>query len=375
MKKRIAIIVGIIISILIVGIVGIFLYNSIMQKRYKKMPFQERMDNIYEDIDHGQGDCFYVMTGDGSLLYKNCSGNFEMNSKYVNASITKMYTATILFQLVQEGKISLSDPITKFFQVEEIAGIHQYKGVDYSEQITINHLLCQTSGLPDFFTEKVESEKTFLDILFDEGDFTFSFEDAIDRTRKIEAHFIPGKGKKAYYSDLNYHLLSEIIERVTKQSLADNYQERIFEPLKLKDTLLMEEGMESVTVPIHYNNRQYVLANYIASDRGAGGIVTTLDESMIFLQAFMRGELFSIDKLEEWDTFRSIQFFPMQYGMGMMKCKLPINDHAIGHSGVTGSIAYYFPEKDIFIVGTTNDVDEAGSIQKMYQLVAGVAME
>ena len=88
----------------------------------------------------------------------------------------------------------------------------------------------------------------------------------------------------------------------------------------------------------------------------------------------MQGKLFDIEKLEDWENFYSIQFFPMKYGMGMMKCDLPLNDFAIGHSGSAGSLAYYFPEKDIYIVGTTNDLDEAGSIQKMYKLIQYISL-
>ena len=374
MKKRILKIVGVIVCIIAILVIVVNVYSAVLRKKFSEMPIQERMDCVYEKIEHGQGDCFYILAGDGSFSYKNYSGDFKEESKYVNASVTKMYTATIIFQLMQEGRIRLSDSITMYLPQDELAGIHQYKGVDYTDKITINHLLCQTSGLPDFFTDKIRNEKTYMDILIEQGDYSYSFYDALDRTRQLEAKFIPGKENKAYYSDLNYHLLSEIIETVTKKSLADNYNERIMEPLGLKNTYLMEEGMQSGVVPIYYNGRSYNPEKYLISDRGAGGIITTLDESMTFLQAFMQGKLFDIEKLEDWDTFYSIQFFPMKYGMGMMKCSLPLNDFAIGHSGSAGSLAYYFPEKDIYIVGTTNDLDEAGSIQKMYQLIQFISL-
>ena len=93
-----------------------------------------------------------------------------------------------------------------------------------------------------------------------------------------------------------------------------------------------------------------------------GGIVATNYELMQFLQAFMRGQLFSENHLTHPD-FRRIQFIPLKYGSGMMQLKIPRilspfvpAPEIIGHSGSSGSFAFYCPSKDVFITGTINQL-------------------
>ncbi|MBE6024971.1 MAG: serine hydrolase [Cellulosilyticum sp.] len=332
--------------------------------------FQDKMDRLYHSMEHGAGDCFYLMTGDGSRCYMNTSGVFKENSSYCNASITKLYTATVIHQLVAEGKITYEDKLLKYFAEDEIVGIHTRKGKDYAKEITVKQLMNQTSGIADFFTEKAKGEKSFYDRLLLEGDLSFSFSNACDRCRKIEGHFPPGQGRKAHYSDMNYHLLGEIIIRKTGKSLQDNFSERIFKPLGLENTYLMEEEKWSC-VPVDNKGKELKAIHYLISDGAAGGIITTMQDSMRFIQAFCKGELFDIKKVPDYDCYRYIQFFPMQYGMGKMRFSMPGAPKAVGHSGATGAFAYYIEKYDVYAVGTTNDLNEAGSIKKMLRMAEG----
>jgi CubicO group peptidase (beta-lactamase class C family) len=94
-----------------------------------------------------------------------------------------------------------------------------------------------------------------------------------------------------------------------------------------------------------------------------GGIISTLDEMLIFLRAFMSGQLFQPDnagQMRQWNRL----FFPLQYGYGLMRIKLPrwmalfrATPELIGHSGASGSFAYYAPGPDIFLIGTFNQTD------------------
>ena len=91
-------------------------------------------------------------------------------------------------------------------------------------------------------------------------------------------------------------------------------------------------------------------------------MVSTSEDMLIFIEAFFTGQLFPqeyIDKLQEWNRI----FFPMKSGIGIHLFKLPwyfnptgAVPHFIGHSGLSGALAYYCPRENIFVVGTVNQV-------------------
>jgi len=102
-----------------------------------------------------------------------------------------------------------------------------------------------------------------------------------------------------------------------------------------------------------------------------GGIVSTANESMIFLKAFFNGKLFPKEYLDEMKDWNKI-FFPLQYGIGIARFKLPRIfspfkpvPKLIGHSGLSGAFAYYCPEKDIYLTGTVNQIHNAGLSYKL----------
>lgn len=101
------------------------------------------------------------------------------------------------------------------------------------------------------------------------------------------------------------------------------------------------------------------------SSRGSGGCVTTAYEMMIFLKAFFGGGLFDISILDELSSYNRLQtsMWPICYGSGYMR--IPLNGLTTlfmgkgelkGHSGSTGSFAFYYPTKDLFIVGDLNQM-------------------
>lgn len=69
------------------------------------------------------------------------------------ASITKLFTTTCILILLEQGKLSLNNKISEYFDENIIKGIHIYNGKDYSFELTISDLLFQTSGLPDVYLE------------------------------------------------------------------------------------------------------------------------------------------------------------------------------------------------------------------------------
>ena len=322
-----------------------------------------------------------VQSADRKIDYCGAAGSadpdtgeiMKSDTPYFIASVSKMYTAAIILGLYQEHLIELDSPASAYIPHSLIDGIHVYRGTDYSTQITVRQLLNQTSGLADFETEKFPDGTCLMDELTAGNDRCVSTEEAVNMVRKLAPHFPPGTPGKAYYSNTNYRLLGSLIEAVSGKSMAENYQERICGPLGLTDTYLFDwtRPHERKPAVLFIKDKPANVPKYLSSNVSDGGLVSTAAENLIFLRAFFEGRLFDRSLVEKAQTWNRI-FFPMKYGWGLMYFKLPRImtiiplPALVGHSGSTGSFAFFCPEQSIYLAGTLNQV---GSPQAPFMLM------
>jgi CubicO group peptidase (beta-lactamase class C family) len=308
------------------------------------------------------GSVTHIESTEGEFSWIKAVGNLKTNTQYAIASITKMYTAAIIIKLIEERLLSFDDTIDKFFSKDYLSGLHVYRGKEYTSTITVRHLLSHTTGLPDLSTEKNATGKSYFDEVY-EKDCTLTFDEAFQRTKSLTPHFISGRKGKAFYSDINFDLLGELAKLITQKELREIYDKFIMEPLKLEYTFLCETS--SSFAPVYLNTRPLNRPLTVTSAGASGGIISTAQDTMIFLKAFYMGELFDksyIPMLYQWNR---IQWFPLEYGIGMMRCKMsrlmsPLfpAPEIIGHSGSTGTFAFYCPSKNLFITGTINQMNK-----------------
>ncbi|OZV13257.1 hypothetical protein CIW83_05120 [Tissierella sp. P1] len=150
------------------------------------MLFQEdKLNRILENtVDNKSifGISVNIESGDNDFSWINSVGNLGKNSQYAIASISKMYTTSTILKLASEGKLALQDKIAKYLPMDIISKLHVYKGIEYSNDITIEHLLSHTSGLPDYYEEKDENGESVVDNIIMEDKF-FSIDDIISNTK------------------------------------------------------------------------------------------------------------------------------------------------------------------------------------------------
>lgn len=295
-----------------------------------------------------------VQSGDGRVDFKGSAGAATPETHFPIASIAKMFTATLILQLVDEGQIDLDRTVQSILTDVDLTGLHVVKGVDHSATLTIRHLLHQTSGLADYYEGDLAAD------LKAGRDHAYGLAEVLQMTRALPPQAAPDSGR-SYYSDTNFQLLGAIIERATDQSFDEAMQARICAPLELRQTRVLD-GTD-VGLPIYHEDRVLNIPQILTSMGPDGGIISTLDEMLIFLRAFMRNQLFSPEiavQTRQWNKL----FFPIQYGYGLMRIKLPrwmtlfrATPELIGHSGASGSFAYYAPEPDIYLIGTFNQTD------------------
>ena len=242
-------------------------------------------------------------------------------------SNTKTFVAVVILQLVQEGKITLDEPIETY-----LPGLLHGEGID-ATKITVRQLLQHTSGLPEY-TDTVPGETDIFQI----RDNYYSTRDLLDVALSKPAAFEPGSQFK--YTNTNYIVLSLLAEKVTHRPLAEQITKRITEPLGLNHTYYPNPGEEEIrgTHPHGYHrNSQGELEDITRKDPseagGAGAMISTPSELGTFIQATFNGTLLNQDSIAEMkktvDTGRPNR----GYGLGIFSMSLSCGGEAWGHTG------------------------------------------
>ncbi|CAG9216661.1 Beta-lactamase [Paraburkholderia tropica] len=146
-------------------------------------------------------------------------------------SVTKTWTGTVILQLVQEGKLSLSDPVSKYIA-----------NVPNGDEITIEQLLTMRSGLYNYSTSLA-----FNQTLDAQPGKVWTTTELLDIGFSQPVYFAPGAEFR--YSNTNTVLLGLIIEQLTGMSAADAMKARLFTPLGLTDTFLPPQDDTSLPTP------------------------------------------------------------------------------------------------------------------------------
>jgi len=296
------------------------------------------------------------------VIWQGASGNLSVDQPYFIASTTKLFTTAIILKLRADGKLNLDDKISNWIDKSILSGLHIHKGKEYSEELTIKHLLSHTSGLPDYFQGKGENGKSWEDEIKNGKDQFWTFEQAIERTKRLKPFFAPGTKNKANYSDSNFQLLGKIIETLTNKSYSENCKGLIIEPLCLTKTYLYQDPLDKTPKTLYYKSKELNIPMAMTSFGADGSIVSTSADMIVFIEAFFTGKLFPssyINELQQWNKI----FFPMRSGIGIHLFKLPwifnptgAVPYFIGHSGLSGALAYYSPKGNLYVAGTVNQV-------------------
>jgi D-alanyl-D-alanine carboxypeptidase len=251
-------------------------------------------------------------------------------------SVTKTFVATVVLQLVGEGRVRLDDTVEEW-----LPGL-----VPGGRRITVRHLLSHTSGLFDY----VEDRRVFSPYAAEPGY-------AWDLRRLVEigvAHPPPfALGRRYAYSSTNYLLLGLIVEAATGTPLAEQLRKRIFEPLGLGQTsfapgLVSGPYVHGHSAPSH---RGVVTGPPVDTSRraaswlwAAGAIVSSADDVRRFFAALLAGGLLSPRLLREMETL--VPAGSLRYGLGLAVFPTPCGD-AWGHTGnVEGTITVAWNRRD-----------------------------
>ncbi|MER8579615.1 beta-lactamase family protein [Mesorhizobium sp. M1423] len=221
------------------------------------------------------------------------------------ASNTKTMTAAVIVQLIQEGKLSFDDLISKYVD-----------GVPNGDQITIRQLIKMRSGLYNFTNAPELAEN-----LVNTPDKAWTSEEVLAMAFKRPPHFAPGA--EFEYNNTNYYLLGLVAEKIDGKPLATIFQERLFGPLGMKNTLLPVSTSNTIPEPYAhgyiYGGASYALVDAPYPDDlqaaaragtlkpdyetwqnpsayfAAGGVISTADDLATWMRALVGGQVFNAD--------------------------------------------------------------------------------
>ncbi len=318
------------------------------------------LNSIVNDVitkKHIYGAVFYVSSIDNSMDLVSAAGNMKEDSQYYIASINKLFISSIILKLYSENKLDLQDKISTYLPAGMVRGLLIYKGTDYSNNLSINHLMSHTSGLPCYLIDKQANGKKVMNELEQGIDQPWPVDKVIKEIKKMKPHFPPGEGNKVKYIDTNHQILSLIVEAITGESIKEVLK-GLFQKLNLTSTYVYENTGNEKFTPIYYKSRALNIPLFLSSTQN--DIISSAKDQMIFIKAFFNGYIFPKENLKELTKWNKI-FFPFRYGTGIQLFRLPrmlspfnAVPEMIGHCGSTGSVAFHVPDKDVYITGTIN---------------------
>ncbi|CAN5423179.1 hypothetical protein BH09PLA1_BH09PLA1_27230 [soil metagenome] len=295
-----------------------------------------------------------LVTVDGKLVLRKAYGLADLENGvkltpdmiFRIGSITKQFTSVGILQLVQAGRVSLDDSITKYVPDFDTSG----------KTITIEHLLTHTSGIPNI---------TALPDFEAQMSKDFSPSQNIARLAGKPLEFNPGE--QFQYSNTNYLLLGMVIEKVSGKRYAEYFDASIAKPLGLADTRYSRDASDDAPLtPRHAHGYElddsgkWLPARPLSMTQpfAAGAIESTVDDLAKWTQALMDGKVVDPKLLESaWTPYKPSER-PSDYGYGW-SIRTEAGERWIGHNGgINGfqSAAVWIPEKKVFVAILRNGI-------------------
>ncbi|MFN0282005.1 MAG: serine hydrolase domain-containing protein, partial [Kineosporiaceae bacterium] len=162
-------------------------------------------------------------------------------ARYPVASVTKLYTATVVMRLVEQGGLALGDRLVDRLPDGVADRLHVLDGIDRTGEIAVEHLLGHTSGLADYYDQAPSGKRSAQARLLAGEDAPVPFDEVLRLVREdLAPHFPPqpvtSAKRRARYADTNYQLLGAIVEHVTGEALHEVFDRTLFGPLGLAST-------------------------------------------------------------------------------------------------------------------------------------------
>jgi CubicO group peptidase (beta-lactamase class C family) len=326
------------------------------QSSYNKSLTGEFDKLLSAQFKPGETGCAALVAIKGEIVYKKAFGlaNIELNVPmqpdmvFRIGSVTKQFTAIAILQLMEQGKLSLQDEITKY--------IPDYPTQAY--KITIENLLTHTSGIKGY-TDVPEFGKYIKDDL--------KPAEAIDKFKNLPMEFAPGT--KWNYSNSGFFLLGFIIEKVSGKTYQEYIEENLFKTAGMTNSLYGSDKkiIKNRAYPYDPDGDKIVNADYISMflPYSAGAIMSTVEDLYKWNRALISYKLVKKETLEKAFTeYKLTDGKGTGYGYGWFLSQVqgsPTIEHAGGINGYLSN-TIYLPKEDVFVAVLSNNTGKAPNL-------------
>lgn len=266
---------------------------------------------------------------------KEIGTEITCDTPFYIASNSKQFTAGAIMLLQQSGVLSVDDTLDKFFP-----------DYQYGNKITIHQLLCMRSGIKDYmaYTDEggnrigITSSMLEYDVLpnANSKENRNSIEEWIfEQPLEFEPN------EKFQYSNTNYMLLAEIVEKVSGESYEEFVKNKIFKPLKMNSAGFIDiyENYYSIGAEANQTESGMEYLNYPGVCFGAGDIVASAKDIEMWLGELKNKKILSVESVALMTSNYSNDSDKIQYGYGFM---LDNDDKSIYHTGYITSYSSMF---------------------------------
>lgn len=312
----------------------------------------EQIDQLLSKYtEYGQFNGSALVSEHGKVIFKKGFGMANMeweipnqpDTKHRLGSITKQFTAMLILQLAEQGKVKLDVPITTY--------LPDYPKAN-GDQITLHHLLTHTSGIPNY--------TSFPTFFKDVSRNPYSPEAFVKTFSEMPLEFKPGA--KFAYSNSGYFLLGYIIEKVTGKTYEANLQEHIFTPLKMTNSGFDHSEIITKNRASGYekNGNKIFNTGYIdmSLPYAAGSLYSTVEDLFLWDQALYGEQLLSAKFRDmlfgNYISTRGTAFYG--YGWNVYEIpngkdgKLKITEHGGGINGFNTIISRITTDNDLVVL-------------------------
>ncbi|KAF3073747.1 hypothetical protein CFAM422_003957 [Trichoderma lentiforme] len=286
-------------------------------------------------------------------------------------SITKVFTAVVIFQLIEEGKLELTDTVSKLLDPEI------YYDIDNAAEATVDLLLSHETGIDNW-----EDDPTW--IKAGRGSklnpaHKWTKVEPLDYIRRPRLT-APERGNY-YYANTNYELLGFMIEKITQNTAEAEIRRRILEPLGMEHTFLEgfeEQNQGTMTKRYHFATEEYreaagvnaafpelqdgklidCTASNLSVEWTAGGMVSTPSDLVKFATAIRGGKLLSAESLATMKMWRPTSSETSEMGHGLFRMRDSEKNGWLGHfGGVLGfTAALWWKEEGDCVISVLSNV-------------------
>jgi len=299
-------------------------------------PLSQKIDSFFSKRNNrGLFNGTVLFSAHDTIVYENSFGlanikqkdSLSKSSSFQLASVTKTFTAYAIMLLKQNGKLSYSDSLRKFFP-----------NFPY-DNITVHQLLIHRSGLPNYMYFADEFWR-------DSRNLTIDNSDVIDLMieKKPLPYYLPGR--RYNYNNTNYALLASIIEKVSNKSYSEFMKDEIFTPLNMNDTYVYDKNIDSVNnsqVKGYVSRKRRAENTYLNGVVGDKGIYSSVGDMNKFSRALFEGTLVALEELGSAYQLGNKELYNNDnYGYGWRVNMLPDSSKIVYHSGWWKGFRSYF---------------------------------